>query len=140
MDLVTNPEISHAIQQAVAPVFLMTGIGSVLSVLTSRLSRVVDRFRALENDKGRTEKLNQEMRVLSRRASWIHWAITLCTTSALCVCISIAALFISAETALDLSRTVSFLFIAAMLALVSGLICFLREISLSTGVIELPLE
>ncbi len=38
---------SHVIQLAVAPVFLLTGIGAILSVLTGRLGRVVDRFRAL---------------------------------------------------------------------------------------------
>jgi len=40
--------VAHAIQLAVAPVFLLSGIGAMLAVLTSRLSRIIDRGRALE--------------------------------------------------------------------------------------------
>lgn len=136
MDL-NIPDIAQVIQQAVAPVFLLTGIGSILSVLTSRLGRVVDRFRSL-NQSGGSEnpKYAEEMLTLKRRARWIHLAISLCTISALCICLSIAALFIAAELRLDLSREVSLLFVAAMVSLVTGLLCFLREIALGTGTIE----
>lgn len=139
MDVLTNiPTVAHAIQQAVAPVFLLTGIGSILSVLTSRLGRVVDRFRRLTELKaGATEQHRLEMRTLSRRARFSHWAISLCTVSALCICLSIAVLFIGVELRVDLSDTVSLLFVIAMLALVSGLLCFLREITLAAGVIEM---
>jgi hypothetical protein len=131
------PTVAHAIQQAVAPVFLLTGIGSILSVLAGRLSRVVDRFRLLNERKGNaTTQQRNEMDTLSRRARWIHWAITLCTLSALCICLSIAALFIGAELRVDLPGAVALLFVAAMLALISGLLCFLREIALATGVID----
>jgi hypothetical protein len=75
----------------------------------------------------------QEMTKLTRRARWIHWAVSLCTMSALLVCIVIATLFVGAVTSIDPSRTVSLLFILAMLALISGLLCFLREVFLATG-------
>jgi hypothetical protein len=139
MDTLTNiPTVAHVIQQAVAPVFLLTGIGSILGVLTSRLGRVVDRFRLLleVTDNG-PDKHQAEMLTLSIRARWIHWAISLCTISALCICLSIAALFVAAAMGMDLSSTVSTLFIVAMLALIMGLLCFLREISLATGIIEI---
>lgn len=48
---------------------------------------------------------------------------------------SIVAMFVGVEFAIDLSDAVSLLFIAAMLALIGGLLCFLREISLATGII-----
>ncbi|WP_374086996.1 DUF2721 domain-containing protein [Methylomicrobium lacus] len=136
--LATLPSVAHAIQQAVAPVFLLTGIGAILSVLTSRLGRVVDRFRLLNDmQEAATATQRDEMRTLSQRARWNHSAITLCTVSALCICLSIAALFIGAELRVDLSGAVALLFVAAMLALISGLLCFLREIALATGVIEM---
>ncbi|MDD1612823.1 MAG: DUF2721 domain-containing protein [Methylococcaceae bacterium] len=140
MDALANiPTVAHVIQQAVAPVFLLTGIGSILSVLANRLGRVVDRFRLLnEMKEDTTEKHRDEMRRLSQRARWNHWAITLCTLSALCICLSIAALFIGAQLRVDLSDAVSLLFVAAMLALISGLLCFLREIALATGLVEVP--
>jgi hypothetical protein len=132
------PTVAHAIQQAVAPVFLLTGIGSILSVLAGRLGRVVDRFRLLNKMESDTPQAHRdEMRILSLRARWNHWAISLCTVSALCICLSIAALFVGAELRADLSGAVALLFVAAMLALVCGLLCFLREIALATGVIEI---
>lgn len=138
MDSLANiPTVAHAIQQAVAPVFLLTGIGSILNVLAGRLSRVVDRSRLLNEMQGEAaEKHRDEIRILLLRARWNHWAISLCTVSALCICLSIAALFIGAELRVDLSGTVSLLFVAAMLTLISGLLCFLREIALATGVLD----
>lgn len=126
--------VAHAIQQAVAPVFLLTGVGAFLSVLSSRLGRVIDRFRTIEND---AERNMEEMAVLAKRARWIHWAISLCTVCALLVCIVIAALFIGSELGKDPSGTIAFFFVAAMFALTAGLLCFLREIALATGVIRL---
>lgn len=130
--------VANAIQLAVAPVFLLTGIGAVLSVMATRLARVVDRYRALGELKVSAENKEKEMALLLRRARWVHWAISLSTVSALFVCIVIAALFIGSEIGLDPSRVVSLLFITAMLALIMGLLCFLREIHLSTGIIEKP--
>jgi len=129
--------IASAIQLAVAPVFLLTGIGAMLGVMAARLARVVDRFRALNESKGpHTASQEKEMDTLLRRSTWVHWAITLSTISALLVCTVIAALFIGSEIRVDPSRVVSLLFIVAMLTLISSLLCFLREISLSTGIIE----
>lgn len=129
--------LAHVIQQAVAPVFLLTGVGAILSVLTNRLARVVDRYRSLTDpreDDRTSHKL--EMETLSHRARLIHWAISLCTICALFICIVIAALFVGSETGMDPSGVISILFIAAMLALIAGLLCFLREIALATGKIE----
>ena len=129
--------VAHVIQQSVAPVFLLTGVGAILSVLTSRLGRVIDRFRVLDaiEDNNRVA-YEIEMDVLVRRARWIHWAITLCTSCALFICIVIAALFIGSEVNRDPSGTISIFFIGAMLALIAGLLCFLREISLATDTIQ----
>ena len=130
--------VAHAVQQSVAPVFLITGVGSILGVLSTRLGRVIDLFRTLEEAKEElTGETKAEMTMLIRRSRWIHWAITLCTTSALLVCIVIAALFIGSELNKDPSGTISISFTAAMLTLTAGLVCFLREISLSIGVIKL---
>ena len=79
--------VAHAIQLAVAPVFLLTGIAAILTVMTNRLGRVIDRARVLEE---RLERASQEslttlradLAVLSRRAKLNGRAITLCTTTA----------------------------------------------------------
>ncbi|WMP18228.1 DUF2721 domain-containing protein [Thiothrix lacustris] len=133
--------VAHVIQLAVAPVFLLTGIGSILSVLVNRLVRVVDRFRVLDSDFQQASEaalavIRHEMQALSRRARMIHWAIGLCTVCALLICVVIAMLFFSAMLGMDLSTAVSILFIIAMLMLVSGLLCFLQEIRIATSSID----
>jgi hypothetical protein len=124
--------VAHVIQLAVAPVFLLTGIGAILNVITSRLARIVDRSRVL-NGSNERDAHKQEMATLSRRSRWVHWAVGLCTMSALLICIVIAALFVGSETGIDPSQAVSLLFISAMLTLIFGLLCFLREVFLATG-------
>lgn len=131
---VTN--VAHVIQLAVAPVFLLTGIGAILSVLINRLGRVVDRFRALEKLPADLAGARAEMNRLSRRARMVHWAIGFCTSSALLVCVVIATLFIGSVTGVQTPVIIAVLFIAAMLALVAGLLFFLREIALAKGSIH----
>ena len=130
--------VAYAIQLVVAPAFLLTGIGALLGVMAARLARVVDRFRVLHHTEYRSQAESDEMTTLLRRSRWVHWAISLSTLAALLVCVVIAALFVGSESGINPSRAVSLLFITAMLVLIAGLLCFLREISLSTGTIEKP--
>lgn len=130
--------VAHVIQLAVAPVFLLTGVGAILSVLVSRLGRVVDRFRTLEHilptaQDDALQSAEAEMAILSRRARLIHWAIGLCTGCALLICVVIATLFVDSITTIETPGIIATLFIAAMLSLVAGLLCFLHEITLATG-------
>jgi hypothetical protein len=129
--------VAHAIELAVAPVFLITGIGAILAVMTNRLGRIIDRARLLEGKLDVTAAeilaaLRNDLSVLSRRAQLINRAITLCTATALLVCTVIAILFLSAFLRFDASLTVAFLFIAAMSTFFVGLVYFLREIYLAT--------
>jgi hypothetical protein len=129
--------VAHAVQLAVAPVFLLTGIGAFLTVMTNRLGRVIDRARVLED---RLESVSPEsvallradLAVLSRRAKLIGRSITLCTATALLVCTMIAVLFVSAFVGFEASVPVAVLFVAAMLSFFLGLLWFLREIYLAT--------
>lgn len=132
--------ISAVIQLAVAPVFLLTGIGSVLNVLTARIGRVIDRSRAIEAeilafDRCTTpEELAMarvELKLLDTRMATVQWAIAVCTLSILLVCLTIAILFIGEITPLRPARLVALLFIAAMVLLVIGLLLFLYEIRIA---------
>ncbi len=129
--------IAHAIQLAVAPVFLLTGIGALLGVLSSRLSRIIDRARVLEieMDPGaaRRETIEQELRILSRRARLINRAIGLSTGCALLICTIIAAVFLATFTSFNVSVVIAVLFVLAMLALIVALSSFLREVYLATA-------
>ena len=129
---------SEAIQLAIAPVFLLMGVSALLGVLTGRLGRVVDRFRAL-SERGNPEqaKYQQELQILSQRANWVHWAIALCTFTLLLISVVIGMLFMGSAIRWDSSWLVSQLFILAMLSLIIGLGCFLREIHLSKHTVKL---
>ncbi len=84
--------IAHAIQLAVAPVFLLTGVASILSVLTNRLGRIIDRSRFLHGKllslKGEKQdkEIHAELAVLTQRTRFINWAIGLCTACVLLIC------------------------------------------------------
>ena len=131
-------EIGTVIQMAVAPAFLLTGLGAILSVMGYRLARIVDRFRVLkERTNKKTLEINKELNSLLLRAKWTHWAIALTTTSALFVCLLIAMIFIATEVSFELDQYLTILFIVAMSSLVLGLLCFLREVSLSKSIIKL---
>lgn len=137
---------SEVIQQAVAPVFLLMGVSTLLGVLTGRLGRVVDRFRSLnehcESPQAQAESpscknFQVELQLLSTRAAWVQRAIALCTLTLLLVAVIIGVLFLGEATRWNLSWLVAPLFIATMASLVIGLGCFLREIYLSNHTFKL---
>ncbi len=133
----STPDVAHVIQLAVAPVFLLLGIGTMLMVLTNRLSRVIDRARVLEGRPPATpveaEAIHDQLATLRHRAHLVNRAITLCTTTALLLCVVIAVLFLAAFYGFDATTAVALIFIAAMLALIVGLLTFLREIFVATA-------
>ncbi len=131
-------EIGHIIQLSIAPVFLLTGVGTNMLVLTNRLARIIDRSRMLEEKMeaaGVTEpdeKLLAELDVLFRRAQRINRAITLSTTCALLICVVVAALFVGDALNLRLGSAIAGLFVLAMVALTMSFVFLLREILLAT--------
>ncbi|HEY5609999.1 MAG TPA: DUF2721 domain-containing protein [Thermoanaerobaculia bacterium] len=130
--------IAHVIQLAVAPVFLLLAIGTMLNVMTNRLARIIDRARVLETSletapPDLVDGLQTQLRTLARRANLIGRAITLCTTTALLVCTVVAILFLSAFVRIDVTIPIALLFILAMLAFVLALVWFLQEIFLATA-------
>jgi hypothetical protein len=136
-ELVNVSGVAHAIQLAIAPVFLLTAVGSLLGVITNRLARVIDRARMLEAkleaaSPENAPAIRSHLKVLSRRARYINIAITACTVAALLVCAVIAILFFGSYIDFDSRTAVSLSFILAMLALMIGLLCFLQEVFLAT--------
>lgn len=131
-------EISRVIQLAVAPVFLLTAIATVVATLNNRLGRIVDRRRALlersdENHGDETITVHAELLLLSRRARLVYLSIFSAVLGALFICLVVASAFLAALIAFDLSRLVAGLFILSMLALVIALSLFLREVYLAVS-------
>lgn len=131
-------DIAHSIQLAVAPVFLLTGVATTLTVLTNRLGRIIDRARSLELSLAEASPsagtdAQEELHGLARRARLVHGAITLATTCALLICLVIVALFAGVALGRDLTALIVVLFIAALAAFVGGLVSFLLEIRAATS-------
>jgi cation transporter-like permease len=133
--------VSGAIRDAVAPVFLLTGIGSILGVLIGRLGRSIDRARFLTDvPEEKRERFKDELKIIVRRTKWLRRAIGLATLAALCICVSIASMFVSVETGLRLPHLVMVSFIVSMASLILGLLCFLREIVLASREVIVPFQ
>jgi hypothetical protein len=126
-------EVSAAIRDAVAPVFLLTGIGSFLGVVVNRLGRTIDRARHLNNlNVEQQKKFLDEFRIIQKRVKWMRWAIALFIVAGLCISLSIALIFIGVVIKLSVSNFILGAFIFAMFALILGILCFLREITFAT--------
>jgi hypothetical protein len=129
--------IAHAIQLAIAPVFLLTGFAALLGVMATRLARVIDRARALDAawpglDTESRSRARSELGQLELRRHVCSWSINCCTAATLLVCLVIISLFMEEFFATRLTSLVSGLFVAAMLFVICGLACFMREVYLAT--------
>jgi hypothetical protein len=138
-------DLSRAIQLALAPVFLLTGIAALLGVMTGRLARIIDRGRAFAE--GRVVfasadylSIALERQMLEPRRHFTSAAITATTFAALLVCVVIAALFVEVLLQTPFKWLISALFAAAMLALVVGLTFFLREVHLAMRTVRIDLD
>jgi len=137
MNVLQIDDIGKIIQLSIAPVFLLTGVGTQLVVLTNRLARIIDRSRILE------EKLTNEMHPhsielgeLYTRSHLINRAIALATICALLVCLIIATLFIEGATSMALSKIIAAMFVLGILSLTGSFVYFLREIFVATRTLE----
>ncbi|KQN94009.1 hypothetical protein ASE95_03740 [Sphingomonas sp. Leaf231] len=135
------PTIAEAIQASLSPVFVLAGIGALLNVLTGRLSRVIDRVRALEERHGgidmvERERLVWELRRLAKRMRVINAALFLAVASAVATCVVVAMLFLGALTRSHIGHYVAFSFILSMSLLIASFIAFMVEVRLSSRTIR----
>lgn len=129
-------DIAHVIELAVAPVFLLTAISTLINAMNGRLGRVVDRRRVVVEQLRNPEtedrsEAEEEMLLLARRSRLVYLSILFAVLSALLVFLVVAGAFIGALIGADLARGVAGLFVAALLAMVASLSLFLREIYLA---------
>ena len=129
-------DISQVIQLAVAPVFLLAGIGAFVNAFASRLGRIFDRIRELERNLATGADTDPELHAadlatLRRRVRLSYFGIALGTLSALLVCVLIAVAFAGYFFGFAFRDLIAVLFMAAMLSLIGGLVMFLREISIA---------
>ena len=143
---VQSIDVAHLIQVALTPIFLISAIGVTLNVLTSRLARIVDRARAMEDILRRPDyvhdgrDLHGVLGVLARRARYINAAITFITLSALFIALVVVMLFVNAFLRLDLSAFIACMFILSMVSLCAALLAFLIEVRIATNTLRIGIE
>ena len=129
--------ISQIMQSAVTPVFLLAGIGALLSVMTGRLGRITDRLRYLQifickvDSEDKEILLSNRKRLISR-TKFINTSIFFCALSGLIVCIVIGSLFVGGIYQILLDGFISVAFIFCMMCLILALIFFIFEILFAT--------
>jgi Protein of unknown function (DUF2721) len=136
-EAIAKAGVAHVIQLAVAPVFLLTSVAGILNVMANRLSRIIDRARALElrlldAKEADRDELLMRLGNLSRRAKLISHAIALCVVTAVLVCGTIIVLFSGEFLSFEATVPAAVLFIAALLCFLLSLIWLLREIFMAT--------
>jgi hypothetical protein len=138
--------LAGVIQLAVAPVFLLAAIAGMLSVMSTRLGRIIDRARIIERRIPQAKReeqrtlLRDEVATLWQRIALINWAIRLCVTGALAVCLVIMSLFVGEFVAFNLAALVGALFVVAMILMIAGLVFLLREVNASTRTMREGME
>lgn len=142
MDGLKVVDIAHAIQLALAPVFLLSGIGVFLGVLTNRLARVVDRARTIERElrqavASEPAAAHEQLRVMARRAKVINVAITFATLAGFLTAVVVALLFGSTFVPLNLAAYVAVLFVGSMFCLVGAFLSFLVEVRIAVTALRI---
>jgi hypothetical protein len=145
VDLQTE-NVAHLIQLALGPVFLISGVGITLSMLTQRLARIVDRARTLEDrreittNEGKLKVIDKDLRAILRRARYINSAIALCTTSALLTALVVTLLFASEFTPMSVGGVIAVMFVASMVCLSTAFLMFLIEVRIATNTLRIGVQ
>lgn len=135
--LADSETIAHLIQVAIAPVFLLNGLGILLNVFTGRLTRVVDRMRKVavqlraHPDGADDGQLRRELALQRLRLKIVNGAIALAALSAFLTCCAILALFVGGLVHDTQSVLPLALFAAAVAAVIAALALFLWEVRVS---------
>lgn len=124
--------VAEIVRLALAPVFLLSGIGAFLNVCVGRLSRIVDRSRDIEPlllaSRGTEhDRWIGELSTLDRRMSLVAWAIALSVTSGMLTCLVVALLFLASLTQSRFGTEIALLFIGSMISVGAAFFFFLVE-------------
>lgn len=138
-------QVAADIQLAVAPVFLLAGIGAFLNVSAGRLARITDRARKLEpqilaSRGAEHDKLLGELHLLDRRMRIVNQAISLSVLGAVLISIVVVLLFAAGLAGLDAGTPIALLFMAAMIATGASFSVFLWETRLAIRTVRVAAE
>jgi hypothetical protein len=138
-------ELIPALQMAIGPVILISGIGLLLLSMTNRFGRVIDRTRQVgremrEGSEAERGRLAAQLKMLRRRAGLLRWAIISATVATLMAALMIIAIFLTALVQATGGAPVVALFLAAMASLILSLVFFIQDLNLSLEAMTLEIQ
>jgi hypothetical protein len=133
--------VTHGIQLAVAPVFLLTAVAGMIGSVAGRLARIIDRARVLEGRIDANASLPMisefaELAQLRARGRLVNACIALLTFCAILIGLTIMALFLGETTELQIFRIATVLFLSGVSFFLLALLCFLAETVIATRVLK----
>ena len=144
METIFTPSAVEIIQLALAPIFLIMGIGTMVNVATGRVSRIIDRARwfeeAARDDPERiNQKARREIQSLNKRLQLANWSINLLLAAAVVTCFTVMVLMLNGLVNTNLHDLIIVTFMLCMMLLTGGLIAFFFEVSLATANLKIKL-
>ena len=137
--------ITHGIQLAVAPVFLMTAVSGMMGAVAGRLARIIDRARTVE-DRARASDDDEflaraytELGELRLRGRLANACIALLTCCAFLIGLTIILLFLGETTNFQSSRWAVGGFLSGVVCFLMALLCFLAETVIATRLLNFPM-
>lgn len=142
--------VTHGIQLAVAPVFLLTAVSGMIAAVAGRLARIIDRARLLENrleaggvEETRAMKMYAELQQLRKRGWLVNSCIALLTFCAMLIGTTIILLFLGETSELPILKIATVCFLSGVICFLLALVCFLAETLLATRLLkfaQLPVQ
>jgi len=134
--------VTHGIQLAVAPVFLLTAVAGMIGSVAGRLARIIDRARVLEDRIERAPAADPmpaayaELGHLRQRGALVNTCIALLTFCAIMIGLTIMALFLGETTEWQIFRIATILFLTGVTCFLLALLCFLAETLIATRILK----
>jgi len=137
--------VTHGIQLAVAPVFLLTAVAGMIGAIAGRLARIIDRARVVEDrarestDSEFLQRAFKELSELRLRGRLANGGIALLTTCAFLIGLTIIVLFVDETTGFQISRVAVWSFMGGVMCFLLALLCFLMETIIATRLLNFKL-
>ncbi len=135
--------VTHGIQLAIAPVFLLTAVSGLIAAVAGRLARIIDRARFLENrleggglEDLRTAKMYAELQQLRQRGWLVNVSIAMLTFCALLIGMTIILLFLGETAEIPTLKIATICFLSGVVCFLSALVCFLVETLIATKLLK----
>ena len=134
-------DVAHTIQVALTPVFLLSGIGTLINVFASRLARVGDQIEkavgsVAEVDGPAKRAAAQKLASLRRRLRALDLAVILGTIGGTSTCGAVLTLFYGTLRDAVVGSALYAFFATAILCTIAALCAFLYEMLIASHVLR----